>query len=64
MSVNGHDHVSERFARLLDLYRKPDGSEWGGQDLENATGGKVSRSYVTNLGKGRVRTRPWTSSRP
>jgi hypothetical protein len=48
------DHVSERFARLLVLYRRPDGSEWGGQDLESATGGVVSRFYVTNLRKGRI----------
>ncbi len=47
-------HVSERFGRLLDLYRKPDGSEWGGQDLEKATGGTVTRSYVSNLRKGRI----------
>ena len=32
-------HVSERFRRMLTLYRRPDGSEWGDQDLENATGG-------------------------
>jgi transcriptional regulator with XRE-family HTH domain len=48
------EHVSERFSRLLALYRKPDGSEWGGQDLENATGGAVTRSYVANLRKGRI----------
>jgi transcriptional regulator with XRE-family HTH domain len=48
------DHVSETFARLLVLYRRPDGSEWGGQDLESATGGVVSRSYATNLRKGRI----------
>jgi hypothetical protein len=48
------EHVSERFRGLLALYRKPDGSEWGGQDLENATGGAVGRSYVTNLKKGRI----------
>ena len=47
-------HVSERFARLLALYRSPDGSEWGGQDLERATGGAVTRSYATNLRKGRI----------
>jgi transcriptional regulator with XRE-family HTH domain len=47
-------HVSERFGRLLDLYRKPDGSAWGGQDLERATGGAVTRSYVSNLRKGRI----------
>jgi hypothetical protein len=27
------DHVSERFERLLALYRKPDGSARGGQDF-------------------------------
>ena len=48
------EHVSARFARLLALYRKPDGSNWGGQDLEKATGGVVTRSYVTNLKRGRI----------
>lgn len=54
MSEGQHDHVSERFRRLLALYRKLDGSEWGGQDLERATGGAVTRSYVSNLKKGRI----------
>jgi hypothetical protein len=31
------EHVSERFRRLLALYRKLDDGEWGGQDLEDAT---------------------------
>ena len=48
------EHVSERFLRLLALYRKPDGGAWGGQDLENATGGAVTRSYVANLKQGRI----------
>ena len=50
----GDEHVSERFRRLLALYRKPDGGEWGGQDLDNATGGAVTRSYVANLKNGRI----------
>jgi hypothetical protein len=50
----GNEHVSERFRRLPALYRKPDGGEWGGQDLENAAGGGVTRSYVANLKKGRI----------
>ena len=50
----GNEHVSERFRRMLALYRKSDGSEWDGQDLENATYGKVTRSYVGNLKKGRI----------
>lgn len=54
MGGDHQGHVSERFGRLLELYRKPDGSEWGGQDLEDATGGAVKRSYVTNLRKGRI----------
>ena len=49
-----NEHVSERFRRLLALYRRPDGAEWGGQDLENATGGAVGRSYVANLKNGRI----------
>ena len=47
-------HVSERFRRLLALYRRPDRSEWGGQDLEHATGGVVTRSYISNLRNGRI----------
>ncbi len=47
--MGGKEHVSETFARLLALYRKPDG-----QELVNATGGKVTRSYVANLKKGRI----------
>jgi transcriptional regulator with XRE-family HTH domain len=47
-------HIAQRFECLLDIYRRPDGSRWGGQDLYNATGGVVTRSYVTNLRKGRI----------
>ena len=54
MDRGSSEHVSERFARLLALYRKPDGREWGGKDLEDATGGVVTRSYVSNLRRGRV----------
>lgn len=48
------EHVSDRFLRLLALYLRPDGGEWGGQDLERATGGIVTRSYVSNLRAGRI----------
>ncbi len=51
---DGREHVSERFRRLLALYRRSDGGEWGGQDLENGTGGAVTRSYVANLKQGRI----------
>ena len=47
-------HVAQRFERFLDTYRRPDGRRWGGAELEKATGGIVTRSYVTNLRKGRT----------
>ena len=47
-------HVAQRFERFLDTYRRPDGQRWGGGELQKATGGIVSRSYVTNLRKGRM----------
>ena len=47
-------HVARKFERFLDTYRCPDGSRWGGANLERATGGVVTRSYVTNLRKGRI----------
>ena len=54
MDGSRQEHVSERFRRLLALHRRPDGSEWGGQDLEDATVGAVTRSYVSNLRNGRI----------
>ena len=47
-------HVAQTFERLLDAYRRPDGRRWTGQQLDEATGGIVARSYVTNLRKGRI----------
>jgi transcriptional regulator with XRE-family HTH domain len=47
-------HVSQRFERLLDAHSRPDGSRWTGQQLDEATGGVVTRSYFTNLRKGRI----------
>ena len=47
-------HVAQRFERFLEIYRRPDGQRWGGAELQKATGGIVSRSYVTNLRKGRM----------
>src|SRR5215208_5238026 len=47
-------HIAQRFERLLDAHRRPDGSRWTGQQLDEATGGVVPRSYVTNLRKGRI----------
>ena len=47
-------HIGEKFERFLETYRRPDGSRWGGQDLQEATGGVVTRSYVSTLRKGRI----------
>jgi transcriptional regulator with XRE-family HTH domain len=47
-------HVAQKFEHLLDTYRRPDGHRWTGQQLDKATGGVVTRSYVTNLRKGRI----------
>jgi transcriptional regulator with XRE-family HTH domain len=47
-------HVAQRFELFLDKYRRPDGSRWTGQQIDEATGGIVTRSYVTNLRKGRI----------
>jgi hypothetical protein len=44
-------HVARRFEHLLDSHRRPDGSGWTGQQLDEATGGVVTRSYFTNLKK-------------
>jgi transcriptional regulator with XRE-family HTH domain len=47
-------HVGRMFERLLEAYRREDGRRWSGIELERATGGVVTRSYVTNLRKGRI----------
>jgi hypothetical protein len=47
-------HVAQRFERLVDAHRRPDGGRWTGQQLDEATDGVVARSYLTNLRKGRI----------
>jgi transcriptional regulator with XRE-family HTH domain len=47
-------HIAQKFEALLETYRRPDGHKWSGQEIDEATGGVVSRSYVTNLRKGRI----------
>jgi transcriptional regulator with XRE-family HTH domain len=47
-------HVAQKFEHLLDTYRHADGHKWTGAELDEATGGVVTRSYVTNLRKGRI----------
>ena len=47
-------HIARKFERLLEIYPHPDGRRWSGQEIDEATGGVVTRSYVTNLRKGRI----------
>ncbi|CAN5883807.1 hypothetical protein BH18ACT11_BH18ACT11_10490 [soil metagenome] len=47
-------HIARKFERLLEVYLHPDGRSWSGQEIDEATGGIVTRSYVTNLRKGRI----------
>jgi transcriptional regulator with XRE-family HTH domain len=47
-------HIAQKFEALLEIYRRPDGRKWSGQEIDEATGGVVTRSYVTNLRKGRI----------
>src|ERR671912_275648 len=47
-------HIAQKFEGLLEMYRRPDGRRWSGQEIDEATGGIVTRSYVTNLRKGRI----------
>ena len=49
-------YIAQRFEHLLDSYRQPDGSRWTGQQIDEATDGLVTRSYVTNLSKGRIKS--------
>jgi transcriptional regulator with XRE-family HTH domain len=52
--IINHMHIAQKFEALLEIYRRPDGRRWSGQEIDEATGGVVSRSYVTNLRKGRI----------
>jgi len=53
-------HIAQKFEALLEIYRHPDGRKWSGQEIDEATGGVVSRSYVTNLRKGRIENPGYT----
>jgi transcriptional regulator with XRE-family HTH domain len=52
--ILNHMHIAQKFEALLEMYRHPDGHRWTGQEIDEATGGVVTRSYVTNLRKGRI----------
>lgn len=40
---------ADRFEMLLDRFRRHDGSRWGNTQLEDATNGDASNSYVSGL---------------
>lgn len=44
--------IADKFEHFLETYRRADGRKWSGQDLHDATGGVVTRSYVSALRKG------------
>jgi hypothetical protein len=50
--------ISQRFELLKDKYRRPDGTHWNHQQLQDATGGAVTRSltrsYVSMMRKGKI----------
>jgi transcriptional regulator with XRE-family HTH domain len=46
--------VARRFELLLEKYRHPDGGRWSGQQLQDATEGVVTRSYVSMMRKGKI----------
>src|SRR5215211_9419287 len=54
LGIINHMHIAQKFEDLLEMYRRPDGRRWSGQEIDEATGGIVTRSYVTNLRKGRI----------
>ena len=49
-------HIAQKFEKLLDSYRHPDGSQWTEQQIDEATGGIVTRAYFTHLRKGRIKS--------
>ena len=54
LGIINHMHIAQKFEDLLEMYRRPDGRRWSGQEIDEATGGVVTRSYITNLRKGRI----------
>lgn len=40
---------------MLDIYRRDDGSMWGGGSLERATNGQVPARYVSQLKRGIIK---------
>jgi hypothetical protein len=37
-------HIAQKFEGLSEMYRRPGGHRWSGQEIDEATGGVVTRS--------------------
>lgn len=46
---------ADRFKALLRIFPKEDGTPWRGTDLERASDGALSSSYITALRQGKIR---------
>ena len=53
-ALMARNDFGEKFIRLLDLYRKPDGSRWSMAEIEQSTDKFVKSSYLANLKAGRI----------
>ena len=51
----GEPTFGRRLALFLELYPKPDGTSWTARDVEDATNGFVTASYLSNLKADRIR---------
>lgn len=47
--------IARKFEHFVDVYRRADGQKWGNKDLQEATGGVVTKSYVSHLRRGSIR---------
>lgn len=48
-------NFGSKLQRILDSYRKSDGSQWTNKEIEIATDGFVNANYITNLKHDRIR---------
>jgi transcriptional regulator with XRE-family HTH domain len=49
------EDLAQIFEELRDEHRRDDGSKWTGAALERATGGAVSRTYISGLRRGAIK---------
>lgn len=46
---------AEKLELLLEAFRRPDGNRWALREIEQATGGSVSASYLSSIRNGRIK---------